>query len=99
MTENHWQISSRVTHELLFTVTNVSFYFLHAIWCPEQTIPLKRLSIIDFAIVAKDGLFWRSIVMSPWLIWDIMGTWGTGIVTSYLLIVLTYANWHKGDLH
>ena len=29
----------------LFTITNVLFYFLHAILCPEHTIPLK--TIID----------------------------------------------------
>ena len=32
--ENHWQIASRVTQKSLFTVTNVLFYFLHAILCP-----------------------------------------------------------------
>ena len=34
--ENHWQITSRVTKKSLFTVTNVLFYFLHAISCPEH---------------------------------------------------------------
>ena len=43
--ENHWQIPSRVTQKSFFTVTNVLFYFLHAISCPEHTIPLK--TIID----------------------------------------------------
>ena len=56
--ENNWQIALLVTQKSLFTVTNVLFYFLHAIWCPEHTIPLKQLSIADFAIVAKDSLFW-----------------------------------------
>ena len=55
----------------LFTVTNVLFYFLHAIWCPEHTILQKQLSIVDFAIVAKDSLFWFSIVTSPQLICDV----------------------------
>ena len=32
--ENHRQIPSLVTQKSLFTVTNVSFYFLHAILCP-----------------------------------------------------------------
>ena len=43
------------------------FYFLYAILCPEHTISLKQLLITDFAIVAKDGLFWQwlSIVTSP----------------------------------
>ena len=43
--ENHWQIASRVTQKSLFTVTNLLFYFLHAILCPEHTILLK--TIID----------------------------------------------------
>ena len=33
--ENHRHIASRVTQKSLFMVTNVLFYFLHAIWCPE----------------------------------------------------------------
>ena len=32
---------------------------------PEHTIPLKQVSIADFAIVAKDSVFWFSIVTSP----------------------------------
>ena len=47
------------------TVTNVLFYFLHAIRCLEHSIPPKQLSIADFAVVAKDSLFWFSIVTSP----------------------------------
>ena len=56
--ENHWQIASRVTQKSLLMVTNALFYFLHTIWCSEHTIPLKQLSFADFAIVAKDSLFW-----------------------------------------
>ena len=37
----------------------------------EHTIPLKHLSIADFAIVAKASLFWFSIVTSPQLICDV----------------------------
>ena len=48
---NQWQKS-------LFTETNKLFYFWRAILCPEQ------LSIADFAIAAKDGLFWPGIVTS-----------------------------------
>ena len=32
--ENYWHIASRVTQKSLFTVTNVLFYFLHAVLCP-----------------------------------------------------------------
>ena len=65
--ENHWKIASRVTQKSLFTVTNVLFHFLHAILRHEHTIPLKQLSFADFAIVAKDGLFWLNIVTSAQL--------------------------------
>ena len=97
--ENHWQIASWVTQKSLFTVTNVLFYFLHVIQCPEQTIPLKQWQIAHFAIVAKDGLFWFGTVMSQQLICDVTWAWGTGIVTSYSSIVLARANWCKGNLH
>ena len=69
--ENQWQIASGVTPKSLFTVMNVLFYFLHAIWCPEHTVPRKQLLIADFTIVAKDSLFWFSIVTSPQLICDV----------------------------
>ena len=81
--ENHWEIASRVTPKSLLTVTNVLLYFLHAIWCPEHTIPLKHLSTADFAIVAKESLFWLSIVTSSQLICDVTRMLYTGIVTSY----------------
>ena len=81
------------------TVTNVLFYFLHAIWCPEHTISLKQLSTTDFCIVAKNSLFWLSIVMSSQLICDVTRMLYTGIVTSYSLTVLACANWRKGHLH
>ena len=53
----------------------------------------------DVAIVAKDGLFWLSIVTSPQLICDLTRTRGAGIVTSYSSIVLARANWNEDDLH
>ena len=65
----------------------------------EHKIPLKQLSIADLAIVAKDSLFWFSIVASPQLICDVTRMYDTGIVTSYSSIVLARANWRKGDLH
>ena len=70
-----WQIASWVTQKSVFMVTNVSFYFLHAILRHEHTIPLKQLLFADFAIVAKDGLFWLNIVTSPQLICDVPRTW------------------------
>ena len=49
-----------------------------------------------FVIVAKNGLFWLSIVTSPQLIYDVTQT---SIATSYSSIVFARANWRKGDLH
>ena len=48
----------------------------------------KQLSIADFAIVAKDGHFWCSIVISPQLICDVTWTCGIGIVISYHILQL-----------
>ena len=95
--ENHWQITSQVTKKSLFVVTNVLFYFLHAILCREHTISPQMIA--HFAIVAKEGFFWLNIVTSSQLICDVTRTRGTGIAMSYSSIVLTRANWHKGDLH
>ena len=41
--ENHWQITSRVTNKSLFMVMNVLFYFLHAILYLEQTVSLQTI--------------------------------------------------------
>ena len=41
--ENHCRIASQVTKNLLFTVMNVLFYFLHAILCHENTNPLRTI--------------------------------------------------------
>ena len=68
-------------------------------WCSEHSIPPKQLSITDFAVVAKDSLFWCSIVTSPQLICDVTRKLDTSIVTSYSSIVLARANWRKGDIH
>ena len=47
VTKSRVKIIGKSTHEWppksLFTVTNVLFYFLHAVLCPEDTIPLKRI--------------------------------------------------------
>ena len=51
---------------------------------------LKHLSIADFAIVAKERIFWLSIVTSPQSICDVTRTWGTGILTSRLLLTVIY---------
>ena len=76
-----------------------TIFFLHAILFPEHAILLKHLPTADFAIVAKDVLFWHSIVTSLQLICDATRTWLSGIVTSYSSIVLARANLRKGDLH
>ena len=42
--ENRGQITSRVPQNSIFTVTNVFFFNLHAVFCPEHTIPLKTIT-------------------------------------------------------
>ena len=78
-------------------VTNVLFYFLHASLSPEYTILLKQSSIAHFVFVAKEGIFWLSIVTSSQWMCDVTRTRVTSIVTSYSSIVLASANWPKGE--
>ena len=59
----------------------------------------KQSSVADFAIVAKGGLFWFSIVTSLQLICDFTRMRVTGTVASFSSIVLSRANWRKGDVH
>ena len=63
---HEWKLSAnRITSDpkSLFMVTNVLFYFLHAILYPWTH------KIADFAIVARDGLFWFNIVTSLVVLW------------------------------
>ena len=81
-------------------VAHTLFYFLHALLFPKHKNPLK--TIIDrahFAIVAKDVLFWLSIVTSPQVTCEVTRRRGIGIVTSYSSIILARINWRKVDLH
>ena len=71
------------------------YYFISHTLFLNTPFHYKQSSIARFAIVAKNGLFWLNIVTSSKLICDVMQTQGTGIVTSYSLIVLAC----KGDLH
>ena len=63
--ENHCRIASRVTkNKSLFTVTNVLFYFLHAILSPEHTITLKNdyrslISLLSLRAVFSDQALCR----------------------------------------
>ena len=70
----------------LFYVLSIPFHY-------------KQTSFAHFAIVANDSLFLFDIVTSSQFICDVTRTWDTGIVTSYLSIVLARAKWRKGDLH
>ena len=67
-----------------FTVTNVWFYFLHAILCPEHTIPLKTIIDRWFRHCCyTDGLFWLSIMTSPQVdLWRHanMGYWHSNVI-------------------
>ena len=78
----------------LFMVTNMLFYFLHAISCTEHTFRYKQSSIAYFAIAAKDGLFWINIVTSSQLICDVMRKW-----RHIRRLFLHAQNWRKDDLH
>ena len=59
---HEWKsLPSRLTSEKisLFTVTNVLFYFLHAMSSPKRTIPLKTITDRWFRhCPQKHGLFW-----------------------------------------
>ena len=59
----------------------------------------KQSSIAYFAFFTNNGLIWLNIVTPPQLACDITKTRGTGIVTSYLSIVLAFANGRKVELH
>ena len=61
----HWQITSPATKKSLFTVTNVLFYFLHAILCSEHTIPLKTIINHSFHHSRQNGLY-RLIIHHSW---------------------------------
>ena len=62
--ENHWQIASRVTQKSLFTVTNVLFYFSHAILCPGTQNSAKNhhrslISQLSPRTAFSDFALWR----------------------------------------
>ena len=73
---HEWKLlANRITSDpkSLFMVTNVFFYFLRAILCPWTH------DIADFAIVARDGLFWFSNVTSLQLFCDVTRMRVTGM--------------------
>ena len=100
---HEWKIIAESPHEWQKIVIHgneciilfLTRYFLS--WTHKSAKNYHRALI--FAIVAKGGLFWPRIVTSPQMICDVMRTRNTGIVTSYLSIVIARANWRKGDLH
>ena len=76
------------------------YYHLHGFFMSwTHKFRLQQSSIVHFAIVTNDGVFWLSIVTSPQLICDVTWTPGTSIVTSYSSIVLARADWRKRDLY
>ena len=73
---------------------------LHIILCLDWiTNPFKQPSITDFATFAKNGLFDLALWRHHSSICDVTRTRGTGIVMSYLSIVLAHTHWHEGDHH
>ena len=59
--ENRWQITSEVTKKSLFMVTYVLFHFLHAILCPEYTIPINTIIDCSFRHCAKEDIFYLAL--------------------------------------
>ena len=92
--ESRFKIISKWLKTLL-RVIYASFHFSLLFFSPGHKICWKQTWITHFASVAKDGLFWLHIMTSPQLTCDVMWMQGTGIVTSYLSIVIACANWHK----
>ena len=80
----------------LFSVTNVLFYFLHVILCPEYTIPLK--TIIDHWFRhCRQGRSFLTYYCDVTTV--VTRTRDSSIVTSYSSIVLARVTWRKGYLH
>ena len=78
--KNHWQIISWVTKKWLFTVTNVLFYFFHAIL--HNAAENNHLSLIlpsSPRTVFSDLALW----CHSQLVCNITQTWGTSILKSY----------------
>ena len=70
-------------------ISYMLFYVLNTQFGEKQSL------IAHFAIIAKNGLFWLSIVKSPQLICNVLRMQETSIVTSYSQIILACANWQK----
>ena len=83
----------------LFAVTNVLFYFLYVISCPEHIAPLKNNRRSFISPLSPRKPFCLSIVTSPQLICDVTRTRDTSIVTSYSSIALARANWRSSLLN
>ena len=96
----YWQIASRVTQKSLFTVTNVLFYFLHAILCPWTHNSTKNnyqllISPLSLRIAISDLALWCHYS------WSVTSR-ERGLLAlcgQILSIVLARANWRKCDLH
>ena len=63
----------------------ISYTLFHILNTPFR---YKQSSIVHFAIVAKDGLFWLNIVTSSQLICDVTLTQGTGMWRLIRLLFL-----------
>ena len=67
---------------MYYFISYMLFYILNTRFLYKQSL------IAHFAVVARDSLSWLNIVTSSQLICDVTRTQGTGIVMSYLSIVL-----------
>ena len=71
---------------MYYYISYTLFFVLNTQFC------WKQLSITDFAIVAKDGLFWLSIVTSAQLICDVpqnVGYWHCDIIMTTMASQIT----------
>ena len=63
MSENQRLITTRVTKNSLFSAANVSFYFLHAILCPEYNYAKNNhrsfISPLSLRTAFSDLALWR----------------------------------------
>ena len=107
VTQSQVKIIDQSLHEWaaksLFMVTRTLFsfltrYFMH--WTHEHVEDNHRSlsSPLSPRTVFSNLALWRHHRIIR-LISDVTQTQGTGILRSYLSIVLAYATWHKVDIH
>ena len=83
-------------HDNPYIILFLTCYFMP--WSSTQTHENNHqllISLYSARMIFSDLALWHHHI----LICDVTQMWGTGIVTSYLSIVLACANWCKGYFH